>query len=107
MLLIREKVDQIQHCMETSTLVSQTIETPTTNIKIPVDYQPVDAMQSCEDIPHLKLIALDKAYNGSLGGLKNADFNCFRKSKTTGLDGTYRAFLSNNNQDLRNIGRVF
>ena len=80
---------------------------PPTNIQIPVDYTPVDANQSCKDIPHLKLIALDKAYNGGLGGMKSADFNCFRKSRTTALDGTYRAFLSNNNQDLRNIGQGF
>ena len=89
---------------------NKTIESPTSNIQFPkstIFYQPVDAMQSCEDIPHLKLIALDKAYNGSLGGLKRANFDCFRKSRTTALDGAYRAFLSNNNQDLRNIGRVF
>ena len=89
---------------------NKTIESPTSNIQFPkstIVYQPVDAMQSCKDIPHLKLIALDKAYNGGLGGLKNADFNCWRSGKTSGLDGTYRAFLSNNNQDLRGIGGGF
>lgn len=69
----------------------------------PKDFSPVPHTTSCRDITHLKLVALDKVYTGDIGGLKNADFQCFRKSRTSALDGTYRAFLSNNNQDLRNI----
>merc|ERR1712226_741131 len=78
--------------------------TPQTHIpSISDSYTPVDINESCKDRPHLKLVALDKPYTGGLGGLKHADFNCFRKSRTSALDGTYRAFLSNNNQGLRNI----
>jgi hypothetical protein len=51
----------------------------------------------------LKLVALDKPYFGGLGGIQHADFNCFRKSRTSALPGTYRAFLSSNNQDLNKI----
>lgn len=67
---------------------------------------PPQPTESCHRIPHLKLIALDKPYFGGLGGsggIQYADFSCFKKSRTSALRGTYRAFLSSNNQDLNKI----
>lgn len=77
--------------------------TPKPAARIPHNYFPPDPSKTCHNLPHLKLVALDKPYFGGLGGIQNADFNCFRKSRTSGLPGTYRAFLSSNNQDLNKI----
>ncbi|GAU89174.1 hypothetical protein RvY_01755 [Ramazzottius varieornatus] len=55
--------------------------------------------------PHMKLhlIALDEPFSGSQGGIRGADFACFKESRRTGLRGTYRALLAGQTQDLDTI----
>ena len=55
--------------------------------------------------PHMKLhlIALNEPFSGSQGGIRGADFACFKESRRAGLRGTYRALLAGQNQDLDTI----
>lgn len=45
-------------------------------------------------------MALNEAFSGSQGGLRGADFACFKESRRAGLRGTYRAMLTSLTQDL-------
>ena len=62
--------------------------------------EPID----CRGIPHLTLASLNRPIRGSFRGLKTADKYCFRSARSSAFnEGTYRAFLSSNDQDLRNV----
>lgn len=42
---------------------------------------------------------------GSMGGIRGADFICFKQAQQAGLKGTYRAFLSSKVQDIKSVVR--
>ncbi|OQV16879.1 putative Collagen alpha-1(XVIII) chain [Hypsibius exemplaris] len=48
----------------------------------------------------LHLIALNEPFTGNQGGIRGADFACFKESRKAGLKGTYRALLTGQNQNL-------
>ena len=51
----------------------------------------------------LHLFALNEPFSGSQGGIRGADFACFKESRRAGVRGTYRALLAGQNQDLDTI----
>ncbi|KAG5682062.1 hypothetical protein PVAND_011447 [Polypedilum vanderplanki] len=51
----------------------------------------------------LRLIALNEPYSGNLQGLRNADLNCHRQARRSGLMGNFRAFLSTRIQNLDSL----
>ncbi|XP_055334528.1 uncharacterized protein LOC129585735 isoform X2 [Paramacrobiotus metropolitanus] len=51
----------------------------------------------------LVLVALNEPYSGNQGGIKGADFACFKESRKAGLRGTFRALLTGLTQDLDTI----
>jgi len=53
--------------------------------------------------PYLRLVALNQPMSGDLGGVPGADYHCFQQSYSSGALGTYRAFLSDKMQSIKNI----
>jgi len=51
----------------------------------------------------LHLIALNYPILGRIKGIGGADTLCYNQAKRAGLHGTYRAFLSSSDQDLRSV----
>ena len=41
--------------------------------------------------------------SGDLGGVPGADYQCYQQSFSSGALGTYRAFLSDKMQSIRNV----
>ncbi|XP_072033579.1 uncharacterized protein [Amphiura filiformis] len=62
-----------------------------------------------QDDPMLYLYALNEPLAGtqsgpqSLGGIRGADYQCYKQATQHGLRGTYRAFLSSRLQDVKEI----
>ena len=59
--------------------------------------------------PQLYMYALNEplaGYQGgpeSLGGIRGADYQCYKQATQQGLRGTFRAFLSSRLQDVKEI----
>jgi collagen type XVIII alpha len=51
----------------------------------------------------LHLIALNAPVNGKMGGIRGADLQCYQHARQSGYRTTFRAFLSSNVQDLRDL----
>jgi hypothetical protein len=68
--------------------VTWTASTPTTTIQQPVG-------------PIGRVFATSASYNGNLGGLAGADTLCGQLASNTGLDGTWKAWLSTGSVDAK------
>ncbi|XP_066142162.1 collagen alpha-1(XVIII) chain isoform X3 [Euwallacea fornicatus] len=53
----------------------------------------------------LRIAALNEPYSGNAGGVRGADYDCYREAHRAGLKGTFRAFLSSRAQDVSSIVR--
>ena len=51
----------------------------------------------------LHLIALNEPHNGRLRGIRGADLLCHREARESGMNGTFRAFLSSSDQNLDSL----
>ncbi|XP_013860816.1 collagen alpha-1(XVIII) chain [Austrofundulus limnaeus] len=51
----------------------------------------------------LNLVALNQPHSGNMLGLNRADRMCYEQAKAMGLAPNYRAFISTNRQDLKNV----
>ena len=49
------------------------------------------------------MIALNNPHNGRLRGIRGADYLCHREARETGMNGTFRAFLSSSDQNLDSL----
>merc|ERR1712042_133285 len=70
---------------------------PTTTSRIPAVVPSIDNGEG------LHMIALNYPIRGYLKGISGADSSCYRQARRAGLKGTYRAFLSSRDQDVRSI----
>ncbi|XP_048448912.1 collagen alpha-1(XV) chain-like, partial [Rhincodon typus] len=83
---------------------------PAVSVKVPDD-SPVQ--KSVVKVPDgspvqgsvLHLVALNTPLTGEMTGIRGADLQCFQQAREAGLQGTFRAFLTSNNQDLISIVR--
>jgi len=53
----------------------------------------------------IRLAALNEPRDGALGGIRGADYACYRQARRAGLKGTFRTFISSSSQNLDSIVR--
>ncbi|XP_042870468.1 collagen alpha-1(XV) chain-like isoform X1 [Penaeus japonicus] len=58
-----------------------------------------------QNLPQLRLAALNQPYSGDMHGVRGADYSCYREARRAGLRGTFRAFLTSRVQNLDSIVR--
>ncbi|XP_070207667.1 collagen alpha-1(XV) chain-like [Littorina saxatilis] len=84
----------LQPCKASLILFQTTTEPPPVPLIPPPNYT---------SGPALQLVALNTPVTGRMRGVRGADYLCHRQARSAGMNGTYRAFLSNGAQNLESI----
>ncbi|XP_078489240.1 collagen XVIII homologue [Ciona intestinalis] len=83
--------------------IAPEVTTTTTTRRTTTTPTPTPAISTSEKSLHM--IALNFPLRGNTRGIVGADGRCFQQARRAGLKGTYRAFLSSRDQNVRSIVR--
>ncbi|CAG9761536.1 unnamed protein product [Ceutorhynchus assimilis] len=79
---------------------------PEVNVRLEASHSPFgEHLLHNTQFAALRIAALNNPYTGNAGGVRGADYDCYREAHRAGLKGTFRAFLSSRAQDLSSIVR--